>query len=77
MSHGERTRVENVGWVYMYSVSETCVCVNQGDIKFERDRGAPIRLSGVRQIAERGKEIFHPLDNAVHVIFLEVKLWKL
>ena len=31
----------------------------------------------VRQIAERGKEIFHPLDNAVHVNFLEVKLWKL
>ena len=31
----------------------------------------------VCQIAERGKEIFHPLDNAVHVIFLEVKLWKL
>ena len=29
------------------SVSEICVCVNQGDIKFERDRGAPIRLSGV------------------------------
>ena len=25
----------------------------------------------VRQIAERGKEIFHPLDNAVHIIFLE------
>ena len=23
----------------------------------------------MRQIAERGKEIFHPLDNAVHVIF--------
>ena len=46
MSHGERTRAENVGWVYMYSTSETCVCVNQGDIKFERERGAPIRLSG-------------------------------
>ena len=30
----------------------------------------------MRQIAERGKEIFHPLDNAVHVIFLEVKLRK-
>ena len=30
----------------------------------------------VRQIAERGKEIFHPLDNAVHVIFLEVELWQ-
>ena len=29
----------------------------------------------MRQIAERGKEIFHPLDNAVHVNFLEVKLW--
>ena len=29
------------------SASETCVCVKQGDIKFERDRGAPIRLSGV------------------------------
>ena len=28
------------------SMRETCVCVNQGDIKFERDRGAPIRLSG-------------------------------
>ena len=27
------------------SAGETCVCVNQGDIKFERDRGAPIRLS--------------------------------
>ena len=27
------------------NASETCVCVNQGDIKFERDRGAPIRLS--------------------------------
>ena len=26
----------------------------------------------MRQIAERGKEIFHPLDNAVHEIF-----WKL
>ena len=58
------------------SASETCVCVNQGDIKFERDRGAPIRLV-VRQIAERGKVIFHPLDNAVHVNFLEVELWKL
>ena len=32
MSHGERTREESVGWVYMYSASETCVCVNQGDI---------------------------------------------
>ena len=46
VSHGERTRAESVGWVYMYSASETCVCVNQGDIKFESDRGAPIRLSG-------------------------------
>ena len=46
MSHRERTREESVGWVYMYSASETCVCVNQGDIKFERDRGAPIRLRG-------------------------------
>ena len=27
----------------------------------------------MHQIADRGKEIFHPLDNAVHVIFLEVK----
>ena len=26
----------------------------------------------MRQIAERGKEIFHPLDNAVHVNFLDV-----
>ena len=33
MSHGERTRAESVGWVYMYSASETCVCVNQGDIR--------------------------------------------
>ena len=57
MSHGERTRAESVGWVYMYIASETCVCVNQGDIKFERDRGAPIRLSGA-SIAERGEEIF-------------------
>jgi len=31
VSHGERTRAESVGWVYMYSASETCVCVNQGD----------------------------------------------
>ena len=27
------------------SASETCVCANEGDIKFVRDRGAPIRLS--------------------------------
>ena len=33
MSHGERTRAESVGWVYMYSASEACVCVNQGDIR--------------------------------------------
>ena len=33
VSHGERTRAESVGWVYMYSASETCVCVNQGDIR--------------------------------------------
>ena len=26
----------------------------------------------MRQVADRGKEIFHPLDNAVHVKFLEV-----
>ena len=38
MSHRERIRAESVGWVYMYSASETCVCVNQGDIKFERLR---------------------------------------
>ena len=38
MSHGERTRAESVGWVYMYSASETCVCVNQVDGEF--DRGA-------------------------------------
>ena len=37
VSHRERTRAESVGWVYMYSVSKTRVCVNQGDIKFERD----------------------------------------
>ena len=37
LSHGERTRAESVGWVYMYSASDTCVCVNLGDIKFERD----------------------------------------
>ena len=36
-AHRERTRAESVGWVYMYSASETCVCVNQGDIKSERD----------------------------------------
>ena len=29
----ERTRAESVGWVYMYSAGETCVCVNQGDIR--------------------------------------------
>ena len=46
MSHRDRTRAEIVGGVYMYSASEICVCVNQGDIKFERDRGDPIRLSG-------------------------------
>ena len=46
LSHRERTRAESVGWVYMYSASGTCVWVNQGDIKFGRDRGAPIRLSG-------------------------------
>ena len=34
VSHRERTRAESVGWVYMYSASETCICVNQGDIKF-------------------------------------------
>ena len=28
------------------SVSETCLCVNLGDIEFERDTGASIRLSG-------------------------------
>ena len=33
VSHGERTRAESVGWVYMYRASETCVCVNQGDIR--------------------------------------------
>ena len=33
VSHRERTRAESVGWVYMYSASETCVCVNQGDIR--------------------------------------------
>ena len=33
MSHGERTREESVGWVYMYSASETCVCVKLGDIR--------------------------------------------
>ena len=33
VSHGERTRAESVGWVYMYSASKTCVCVNQGDIR--------------------------------------------
>ena len=47
MSHREITRVESVGCVYMYCASETCVCVNQGDIKFERDRGASIWLRGV------------------------------
>ena len=41
VSHGERTRAESVGWVYMYSASETCVCVNQGDIKFEREIEEP------------------------------------
>ena len=46
MSHRERTRAESVGWFFMYSVCETCVCMNQGEIKFERDRGALIRLSG-------------------------------
>ena len=33
VSNGERTRAESVGWVYMYSVSETYVCVNEGDIR--------------------------------------------
>ena len=33
LSHRERTRAESVRWVYMYSASETCVCVNQGDIR--------------------------------------------
>ena len=58
------------------SASEICVCVNEGDIKFEIDRGARYG-SVVHQIAERGKEILHSFDNAVHVNFLEVRLWKL
>ena len=33
VSHRGRTRAESVGWVYMYSASETCVCVNPGDIR--------------------------------------------
>ena len=45
-------------------------------IKFERDWGAPIRPSGASDRWE-GERIFHPLDNEVHVNFLEVKLWKL
>ena len=57
VSHRERTRAESVGWVYMYSASETCVCVNQGDIKFERGRGAPIRLSGASDSWEGERDI--------------------
>ena len=33
VSHGEITREKSVGCVYMYSASETCVCVNQGYIR--------------------------------------------
>ena len=44
--HIEREQGRRVLDGSMYSASETCVCVNQGDIKFERDRGAAIRLSG-------------------------------
>ena len=39
------------------SASETCVCVNQGDIKFERDRGALIRLSGALDSREGERDI--------------------
>ena len=39
------------------STSETCVCVNQGDIKFERDKGAPLRLSGVSDSWEGERDI--------------------
>ena len=44
--HIEREQGRRVLDGSICSASETCVCVNQGDIKFERDRGAPIRLSG-------------------------------
>ena len=39
------------------SASETCVCVNQGDIKFDRYRGAPIRLSGASDSSEGERDI--------------------
>ena len=44
--HIEREQGRRVLDGSICSVSETCVCLSQGDIKFERDRGAPIRLSG-------------------------------
>ena len=46
VSHIERERGQSVLDGSICSASETCVCVNQRDIKFERDRGAPIRLRG-------------------------------
>ena len=39
------------------SASEICVCVNQGDIKFERDRGALIRLSGASDSLQGERDI--------------------
>ena len=46
MCHIEREQVWRVLDGFICSMSETCACVNQEDIKFEKGRGAPIMLSG-------------------------------